>query len=40
MQKMRGLIETYRQDAEDEIRLADTIFERVEMQETKEETNG
>ena len=38
--EMRDLIETYKQDAEDEIRLADTIFERVEMPETKEETNG
>nr|DAZ64805.1 MAG TPA: hypothetical protein [Caudoviricetes sp.]DAZ76808.1 MAG TPA: hypothetical protein [Caudoviricetes sp.] len=35
--EMRNLIETYRQDAEDEIRLADTIFERVEMPETKED---
>lgn len=36
--EMRNLIETYRQDAEDERRLADTIFERAEMLDTKEET--
>lgn len=38
--EMRNLIETYRQDAEDERRLADTIFERAEVLDTKEETNG
>ena len=38
--EMRNLIETYRQDAEEERRLADTIFERAEMLDTKEETNG
>lgn len=34
--EMRNLIETYRKDAEDEIRLAETIFERAELLETKE----
>lgn len=38
--EMRNLIETYRQDAEDERRLADTIFERAEVLDTKEEANG
>lgn len=35
--EMRTLIETHRRDAEDEIRLAETIFERAELLDTKEE---